>query len=124
MGSPRLSESVWLMAGQDGVYLDTRHAKVARDHGRVSPHLFSKHQLTCGRIGRGTTYQSGIAIAYATLDHILRHIRCRTLFATHYHEVCDLLQGEGTDAKRGVEYWYTDLDESVGCFLPFHHSRP
>lgn len=70
------------------------------------------------RIGRGTTYHSGIAIAYATLDHILRHIRCRTLFATHYHELCDILQAEARDGKGGVEYWFTDLDESVSLLPP------
>lgn len=61
-------------------------------------------------IGRGTTLLSGISIAFATLDHILRHIGCRTLFATHYHELADMLSVEGKPVQ-GVEFWSTDVDE-------------
>lgn len=64
-------------------------------------------------IGRGTTLSSGLAIAYATLLHILGTTRCRTLFATHYHELADMLQVDGAD-RQGVEYWCTDVEEMVG----------
>ena len=61
-----------------------------------------------------------MAIAYATLDYILERIKCRTLFATHYHELEDMLlvppeNGKDAEAKmrEGVEYWCTDVDEAV-----------
>ena len=40
-------------------------------------------------IGRGTSTTDGLAIAQAILEWIVEKIRCRTLFATHYHELTD-----------------------------------
>ena len=41
-------------------------------------------------IGRGTATYDGLSIAWATLEHIHNVIKCRTLFATHYHELTQL----------------------------------
>ena len=41
-------------------------------------------------IGRGTATWDGLAIAWACLEHLHNHIHCRTLFATHYHELTSL----------------------------------
>jgi DNA mismatch repair protein MutS len=41
-------------------------------------------------IGRGTATYDGLSIAWATLEHIHDEIECRTLFATHYHELTQL----------------------------------
>ncbi len=41
-------------------------------------------------IGRGTATHDGLAIAWATLEHLHDANRCRTLFATHYHELTAL----------------------------------
>jgi DNA mismatch repair protein MutS len=41
-------------------------------------------------IGRGTGTADGLAIAWAVSEEILRRIRCRTLFATHFHELSEL----------------------------------
>ncbi len=43
-------------------------------------------------IGRGTATYDGLAIAWATLEHLHQTNRCRTLFATHYHELTSLRQ--------------------------------
>jgi hypothetical protein len=42
-------------------------------------------------IGRGTATSEGMAIAYAALCYLHHRISCRTLFATHYHELADKL---------------------------------
>ncbi len=41
-------------------------------------------------IGRGTSTFDGLSIAWAVAEHLARTVRCRTLFATHYHEMTAL----------------------------------
>ncbi len=41
-------------------------------------------------IGRGTSTLDGLAIAWAVLEALHGQIRCRTLFATHFHELARL----------------------------------
>ncbi len=41
-------------------------------------------------IGRGTSTYDGLAIAWAVAEHLHDATRCRTIFATHYHELCEL----------------------------------
>jgi DNA mismatch repair protein MutS len=48
--------------------------------------------LILDEIGRGTSTYDGLAIARAVVEYIHNHPRlnCRTLFATHYHELTEL----------------------------------
>ncbi len=41
-------------------------------------------------IGRGTSTYDGLALAWSVIEHLHEVIGCRTLFATHYHELTDL----------------------------------
>jgi DNA mismatch repair protein MutS len=41
-------------------------------------------------IGRGTATHDGLSLAWAVVEHLHDVVRCRGLFATHYHELTDL----------------------------------
>lgn len=41
-------------------------------------------------VGRGTSTEDGLSIAWAVSEHLLNTVRCKTLFATHYHELTRL----------------------------------
>ncbi|HYO10435.1 MAG TPA: DNA mismatch repair protein MutS [Tepidisphaeraceae bacterium] len=43
-------------------------------------------------IGRGTSTLDGLSLAWAIAEHVASDVRCRALFATHYHELTDLAQ--------------------------------
>ncbi|MEA4921185.1 MAG: DNA mismatch repair protein MutS [Clostridiaceae bacterium] len=52
----------------------------------------SRSLLILDEIGRGTSTFDGMAIARAVLEHVAskRLLGAKTLFATHYHELCDM----------------------------------
>jgi DNA mismatch repair protein MutS len=41
-------------------------------------------------IGRGTSTYDGVAIAWAVAEYLHEHLGCKTIFATHYHELTRL----------------------------------
>ncbi len=49
-----------------------------------------KSLVILDEIGRGTSILDGLSIAWATIEHIHEINCCRTLFATHYHELTTL----------------------------------
>jgi DNA mismatch repair protein MutS len=62
-------------------------------------------------IGRGTATFDGLSIAWAALEHLHEVNRCRTLFATHYHELTALaakLPALGCHTMR-VKEWKGDV---------------
>jgi DNA mismatch repair protein MutS len=58
-------------------------------------------------VGRGTATWDGLAIAWAVLEALHDRIRCRTIFATHFHELTALAGKlpELTPAHMQVREW-------------------
>jgi DNA mismatch repair protein MutS len=53
--------------------------------------LATPHSLVIlDEIGRGTSTYDGLAIAWAVVEAMHDEVKCRTLFATHYHELTRL----------------------------------
>lgn len=46
-----------------------------------------KSLVIMDEVGRGTSTEDGLAIARAVSEYLLDSIKCRTFFATHYHEL-------------------------------------
>jgi DNA mismatch repair protein MutS len=51
-------------------------------------------------LGRGTSTYDGLSLAWAIAEHLIKRVGCRTLFATHYHELTQL----ETDLPGAVNY--------------------
>jgi len=65
-----------------------------------------------------------MSIAYATLDHLLENIQCRTLFATHYHELATMLTNpDDGKVREGVDFYCTDVNEGVRQSHPVRDQR-
>ncbi len=58
-------------------------------------------------VGRGTSTFDGLSIAWAVTEYIHKHLRARTLFATHYHELTELalLYPEVKNYNVAVKEW-------------------
>ncbi|NNM28163.1 MAG: DNA mismatch repair protein MutS, partial [Akkermansiaceae bacterium] len=62
-------------------------------------------------IGRGTATFDGLSIAWSVAEHLHDTIRCRALFATHYHELCDLERTKAAVRNHNVAVreWNDDI---------------
>lgn len=86
----------------------------------------SRSFVIMDEIGRGTTPEDGTAVAFACLHHLATVNQCRTLFATHFHSVADLVAAEGLCAEETgiVQMYCTELEEDgTGGFVYNHKLR-
>ena len=50
----------------------------------------SRSLVLLDEIGRGTATYDGVSIAWAVTEHLHERVGCKTVFATHYHELTQL----------------------------------
>ena len=60
-------------------------------------------------IGRGTSTFDGLSIAWSVVEYLSKNMKCKTLFATHYHELTEL---EGN--LEGVKNYKINVKEING----------
>lgn len=58
--------------------------------GNILNNATNRSLVLLDEIGRGTSTFDGLAIAWAVSEHLHDQIGCKTLFATHYHELTEL----------------------------------
>ena len=57
-------------------------------------------------IGRGTATYDGLSIAWSVVEHLHDRVKCRSLFATHYHELTQL-----SESREGVNNYNVAVRE-------------
>jgi len=66
-----------------------------------------KSLIILDEIGRGTATFDGLSIAWAVIEHIHSHIKAKTIFATHYHELTEL-----ADLISGIKNYHVAVKEA------------
>lgn len=70
-------------------------------------------------IGRGTSTYDGISIAWSVSEHLHNSVRCKTIFATHYHELTQL-----ADSLVAVRNYNVQVREVGDQVLFLHRLQP
>ena len=70
-------------------------------------------------IGRGTSTWDGVSIAWAVSEHLHEQVGCKTVFATHYHELTQL-----ADQFTSVRNYNVDVRETGDSILFLHRLKP
>ena len=70
-------------------------------------------------IGRGTSTYDGVSLAWAISEFLHDHIGCRTLFATHYHELAQL-----ADSLARFRNYQVRVRETQSGILFLHRIEP
>jgi DNA mismatch repair protein MutS len=70
-------------------------------------------------VGRGTATFDGLSIAWAVVEHLQKHTRARTLFATHYHELTEL-----ADLLPTVKNVHVSVKETPNEIIFLRHVEP
>jgi len=61
-----------------------------RETAHILRYASARSLVVLDEIGRGTSTYDGVSIAWAVAEHLHDRVRAKTLFATHYHELCAL----------------------------------
>ena len=83
-------------------------------------HTATKRSLVLlDEIGRGTSTYDGISIAWSVSEHLHNSVGCKTIFATHYHELTQL-----ADTLVAVRNYNVQVREIGDTVLFLHKLQP
>jgi DNA mismatch repair protein MutS len=86
---------------------------------RVLHHATPGSLVVLDELGRGTSTYDGMAIAWAVVEALHDGPRCRTLFATHYHELTAL-----AEVLERVTNSHMEVAETEGGIAFLHQVAP
>jgi DNA mismatch repair protein MutS len=99
-----------LAAGQSTFMVEMAEANLALQEATA-------HSLVLfDELGRGTATYDGMALAQSIIEYLHEHVRAKTLFATHYHELTVL-----SETLAGVQNIHVGAVEEADGSLVFLH---
>jgi DNA mismatch repair protein MutS len=110
------------IGAQDEIYAGQSTFMVEMvETANILHHATSRSLLILDEIGRGTSTYDGVSIAWAVVEYIHNHphLRAKTLFATHYHELTQL-----AELLPGVRNYNVAVSEAEGKVVFLHRIVP
>lgn len=96
----RIGASDDIMSGQSTFMVEMIEANNALQNATANS------LILFDEIGRGTSTYDGMALAQAMIEYIMRNIKAKTLFSTHYHELTEM-----TEKNAGIRNVHVDVHE-------------
>ncbi len=75
-------------------------------------HATKDSLLILDEVGRGTSTYDGLSIAWSVIEFLTKHIKAKTLFSTHYHELTEL-----ENKLEGVKNYKVTVKEFNGAVV-------
>ena len=75
-------------------------------------HATKDSLLILDEVGRGTSTYDGLSIAWSVIEFLTKHVRAKTLFSTHYHELTEL-----ENTLEGVKNYKVTVKELNGAIV-------
>ncbi|MBQ7948184.1 MAG: DNA mismatch repair protein MutS [Clostridia bacterium] len=75
-------------------------------------HATKDSLLILDEVGRGTSTYDGLSIAWSVIEFLAKHVRAKTLFSTHYHELTEL-----ENKLEGVKNYKVTVKEFNGAVV-------